>query len=77
MREWAVKHTPGNYYNDDDETVDRDVAYEFAIEAGRENHIGPYEDARDHIDNEWWDHWENITGERAGGRRGAYFSCSC
>ena len=74
MRAWAVEHTPGNYYGESEE-IDEDVAYEFAIDAGRETHIGPYEDARDHIDDEWWDHWQNITGENP--HRGSYFSCSC
>lgn len=39
------------------------------------HHIGPYEDARDYIDDTWWTHWETITGAR--GERGSYFSCSC
>lgn len=74
MRDWAVKHMGIDYYGDD-ELRDPDSAYASAIEAGHERHIGPYEEARDHIDSEWWDHWEAITGER--GDRGSYFSCSC
>ncbi len=74
MRAWAVKHTPGGYY-DDDEKVDEERAYRFAIEAGENLNIGHYESARDHIDNEWWTHWEAITGKH--GQRGEYFSCSC
>ena len=75
MRAWAVMHTPGNYY--DDAPCDPDAAYQFAIEAGETMHVGPYECARDDIDNTWWDHWEAITGKVAGDKRGGYFSCSC
>lgn len=75
MRAWAVKHMSEDYYSSEDRTKSEDEAYESAIEAGRNLHIGPYEDARDYIDNEWWTHWENITGET--GQRGEYFSCSC
>lgn len=62
-----------DYYGDGERS--EDAAYAAAIAAGREHHIGPYEDARDYIDNEWWAHWEIITGER--GDRDSYFSCSC
>jgi len=76
MQDWAEKHTPGNYYNEeDDDDIDPELAFHTAIEAGRKHHIGPYESARDYIDDEWWSHWENITGEK--GVRGSYFSCSC
>lgn len=76
MRAWAVQHTPGGYYDDEDGLpVDEEVAYALAINAGHEHSVGPYEDARDHIDNEWWTHWEAITGCR--GQRGEYFNCSC
>jgi hypothetical protein len=74
MRRWADEHVSADYYGDG-EKVSTDKAYAFALDAGRENHIGPYEEAREHIDDEWWDHWEAITGEK--GRRGEYFSCSC
>lgn len=73
MRAWAKKHI-ANYY-DDEESMSEDDAYEFAIDAGRETHIGRFEDAREHIDGEWWSHWEIITGEK--GDRDAYFTCSC
>ncbi|TGP34045.1 MULTISPECIES: hypothetical protein [unclassified Mesorhizobium] len=74
MREWAKKHVSDDYYGDRD-TVSDEEAYAFALRAGETTHIGPYEDARDHIDNEWWSHWETITGKP--GKRGEYFSCSC
>jgi hypothetical protein len=74
MREWAMKHVSEDYYGDS-VSVGEDAAYAFAIEAGHRQHIGPYEDARDYIDSEWWSHWESITG--CVGRRGEYFSCSC
>lgn len=73
MRKWAVKHIGDGYYGDG--RVSDEDAYAFAIKAGKENHIGPYESARDHIDNKWWGHWETITGKR--GDRDTYFSCSC
>lgn len=73
MRKWAVKHVGDDYYGDG-RVSDHD-AYAFALKAGENNHIGPYESARDHIDSEWWGHWETITGKR--GDRETYFSCSC
>lgn len=75
MRKWAVEHMGYDYYGDSDDTVSEDEAFASAIRAGHEHHIGPHEDARDHIDNEWWSNWEAITGEV--GARGEYFSCSC
>jgi hypothetical protein len=76
MREWAVEHMSDDYYGDGDEGKrSPEAAYAFAIDAGRRNSVGPYEDARDHIDSEWWSHWEAITGER--GDRDTYFSCAC
>ncbi len=74
MRKWALAHVSADYYGDGTPHSE-ETAYAFALEAGAENHIGPYEDARDHIDDEWWSHWEKITGKV--GKRGAYFSCSC
>lgn len=76
MRAWAMEHTSYDYYGSDDGgKLSEDGAYSFAINAGHNLSVGPYEDARDHIDNEWWAHWEAITGCR--GQRGEYFSCSC
>lgn len=74
MMAWAKKHMSEDYYGEGDRVSNED-AYAYAIRAGHENHVGPYEDARDHIDSEWWGHWEAITGER--GDRDSYFSCSC
>lgn len=74
MRRWAARHVSSDYYGDEGHVSD-DEAYAFAIQAGHDTHIGPYEDARDHIDDEWWSHWEAITGKP--GQRGEYFSCSC
>jgi hypothetical protein len=74
MRRWADKHVSTDYYGDGDK-VSSDAAYAFALNAGRDHNIGPYEDARDHIDDEWWSHWEILTGER--GDRGEYFRCAC
>jgi hypothetical protein len=76
MRKWAKEHI-SHYYgdDDDDEQMSEEAAYELAIEAGHQKHIGRFEDARDYIDDEWWSHWELITGNK--GDRGSYFSCSC
>jgi hypothetical protein len=75
MRAWAMEHVSDDYYGDDGDKKSEDDAFNFAIEAGHEKHIGPYESAREHIDSEWWSHWETITGKR--GDREAYFSCGC
>jgi hypothetical protein len=76
MREWAVKHMRYERYEDDPASEDEiEAAYEFAIEAGHHLSVGAQEDARDHINDEWWDHWEAITGQK--GQRGEYFSCAC
>lgn len=73
MRAWAIEHMGDNYYGPG--RLSDEIAFANALEAGSNNHIGPYESARDYIDNEWWNHWEAITGKR--GDRDAYFSCSC
>lgn len=74
MRAWAVEHVGDDYYVDGGH-VGEQAAYEFAIKAGHDLNIGPYESARDRIDNEWWFHWEAITGCK--GQRDGYFSCAC
>jgi hypothetical protein len=74
MRAWAVEHVGDDYYGDGGK-VGEEAAYAFAIRAGYDLSVGPYESARDHIDNEWWAHWEAITGGK--GQRGEYFRCAC
>lgn len=74
MRAWAMEHMSADYYGDDGK-LSPEVAYANAIDAGHNHRVGPYEEAREHIDNEWWYHWEAITGER--GDRDTYFSCAC
>jgi hypothetical protein len=74
MTKWAIRHMSDDYYGHEEHLSD-ESAYENAIEAGRRNHVGCYEDATDYIDDEWWDHWEKITGLK--GKRDGYFSCSC
>lgn len=74
MRAWAMEHMSDDYYGDSGKRSE-ESAYASAINAGREMSVGPYESARDHIDNEWWAHWEIITGST--GQRGEYFSCAC
>lgn len=75
MRKWAVRHMGDDYYGGEKGQRNEEVSYAAAIQAGHERHIGPYESARDHIDNEWWGHWEAITGCK--GDRDSGFSCSC
>jgi hypothetical protein len=74
MLAWAVQHMSEDYYGDGDNRSAA-VAYADAIEAGRTHNIGPYESARDHINDEWWSHWEAITGQR--GERDSLFRCAC
>lgn len=74
MRAFAVEHFSEDYYGDRGK-FSEDEAYAFAIEAGHTNQIGPYEEAREHMQDEWWSHWEIITGEK--GDRDSYFSCAC
>lgn len=73
MTEWAMRHMGDDYYSDEQRSPQD--ALRAAIEAGENMSVGPHEDARDHIDNEWWNHWEIITGKT--GQRGEYFSCGC
>ena len=75
MRAWAMENVSYDYYGEQEGSVGEDAAYAFALKAGHDLHIGPYESARDFIDNEWWNHWEIITGQH--GQRGEGFSCSC
>lgn len=74
MRAWAVEHVSEDYYGEGKE-CSPDEALAYAILAGENNHIGPYESARDYIDGEWWTHWETITGRH--GNSDKYFSCGC
>lgn len=75
MEKWAVEHMGRDYYGDYDKPLEPAVAFANAIRAGEDLHIGPYESARDYIDDEWWTHWERLTGKN--GQRGEYFSCAC
>jgi hypothetical protein len=75
MRAWATKHMGEDYYGEYGTPLSEDTAYDNAIKAGDTTHLGPYEEARDHIDDEWWKHWEAITGRS--GKPGSYFSCAC
>ncbi len=75
MRKWATEHVGYDYYGNEEDKVDEESAYQFAIRAGYDHSLGPYESARDCIDDEWWGHWEAITGQK--GDRSAYFSCAC
>lgn len=74
MTNWARKHMSSDYYGDRGPLSDED-ALANALDAGRSHRVGPYESAREHIDDEWWDHWEAITGEK--GDRNEYFGCAC
>jgi hypothetical protein len=72
MAKWAKRHS----HADDEDSYGR-ITLARAIDFGHDMSVGECEDARDDIDQEWWDNWETITGERAGEKRSGYFSCSC
>ena len=69
-----MRHVSEDYYGDGERHSEQQ-AYEYAIEAGHTHRIGPYEEARNTMKDEWWTHWEIITGQK--GDRDAYFSCAC
>ena len=75
MRKWAAKHMGYDYYGDGN--LSEDASYQKAIDAGHNLSVGPYEPARDYIDNEWWSHWEIITGCKRPPEDNRYFSCGC
>lgn len=74
MRGWASNHMRRDYYGDR-EFFSEEEAYANAIRAGHTMSVGCYEEAREYIEDEWWSHWEIITGEK--GQRGGYFRCAC
>ena len=74
MRAWATEHMGDDYYGDDEKRSD-EQAYASAIDAGHSQSVGPYESARDTMDDEWWHHWQNITGSKK--TKPEYFSCAC
>lgn len=74
MRSWAMAHMGQDYYGNR-AFLSVEESYAMAVRAGFDHNVGPYEDARDHINDEWWQHWEVITGEK--GERKTYFSCAC
>lgn len=75
MREWAAEHMSYDYYGDGN--LSEDASYQKAIEAGHNLSVGPYESARDYIDDVWWIHWEIITGCKRPPENDRYFSCGC
>lgn len=81
MREWAIEHMAFDYFDWHGESnrtptkEEGDRVYEYAVRAGYTLSVGSCMDSRDYIDDEWWRHWEVITGKK--GRRGEYFSCGC
>lgn len=75
MKKWAKDNICTEHRAYDDKELPVDMAYEYAIDAGEYLNIGRYEDARESINDEWWDKWEIITGKQ--GKRGEYFRCAC
>lgn len=74
MRKWAKANIHYDYtYGDDDLTEEQQ--YQFAIKMPDNMSVGANQSARDEINNEWWNHWEIITGKK--GQRDEYFSCGC
>lgn len=76
MRKWAMEHMSYDYYGDSG-GLSEEQAYQNAINAGHNMSVGPYESARDYIDNEWWTHWEILTGCKRPPEDDRYFSCGC
>lgn len=74
MTGWAMEHMGYDYYGGRG-NLSPEEALGAAINAGHNHSVGPHESARDHINGEWWTHWEAITGEE--GDRDEYFSCGC
>lgn len=74
MREWAINNMGDDYYGECARLTD-EQAYANAINAGHSGNVGPYENARDSMDDEWWHHWQAITGSRK--QKPDYFSCGC
>lgn len=74
MTRWAMEHVSEDYYGDSGKCSEAE-AYAFALDLGLTHNLGPYEDARDYIDDTWWHHWEKLTGQQ--GDRKAYFRCAC
>ncbi len=74
MKEWAGRYMASDMYGIGAQAA-LDGAYDRAIEAGHNHSVGPWQGAADHIDGDWWYHWERITGKP--GNREEYFSCSC
>lgn len=75
MRKWASEHMSYDYYGDGNLT--EDASYRKAIDAGHNMSVGPYESARDYIDDVWWGNWEIITGCKRPAEGERYFSCGC
>lgn len=75
MIDWVIRNMPKGYYDDDEKEYTEQEALDVGIRCGHTLCVGPHESAREHIDSEWWGHWERITG--CNGNREGYFSCSC
>lgn len=74
MRAWAKANIENGYSYTD---LDDEGKYQFAIAMADEMNVGPNESSRDEINDEWWSHWENITGNTAPDKEDRYFSCGC
>lgn len=77
MRKWAIAHMSYDYYGYHGASggLSEEQAYQNAINAGHNMSVGPYESARDYIDDTWWTHWEIITGCKRPPEDDRYFSC--
>jgi hypothetical protein len=81
MRKWAIENLADEYYEyygDGEVTLSgpqKQTLYEYAIHIGETHSAGRCETARDAINNEWWNHWEIITGKK--GDRDTYIRCGC
>lgn len=72
MRNWAERNIQYGYGYAE---IDAEGKYKFALQMGHDMSVGPNESAADEVNSEWWNHWEELTGEK--GQRDEYFSCGC
>lgn len=82
MRSWVNRYMLQDYFDEDDDFVandaDRDTVYRFALKAGETHSMGRCIEACEQVDDEWWGHWERLTGKTAkGSKRSRGFVCGC
>lgn len=71
-KDWLTRYA-ASVGVDYDELIDRAKAYQMSGEYWSEG--GRFEG--EYVPNEFWDHYQNATGNTVGSDRGNFFSCSC